>query len=644
MEQPFSPSISTVASGLAAGERLRGLLIASAAFGLLTGAGAARGGYFPGAWGWLTLAAAWIAALALVLDRPVAVSRAGLAALGLLTTFAGWTLLSVFWSVDVTQSVLEAQRVLVYVAGFGALLLLARRARLALLGGTWAAILVVCSYALATRLVPDRFGVVDALAGNRLAEPLGYWNSLGLFATLGTLLALGLATRGGAVSLRIAAAASLPPLVATLYFTYSRGAWISLFAGLAVWIAVDRRRLHALVWLAATAPWSAVAVVLAWHYPTLTSATLAPVPVLAHDGHRLTLLLGSLVAGSAATAAVTLLLERRVAPAGLAQRRIGRALAGAVVVAAVALFANLGAPWTLAARSWHDFVSAPPIAASTTLNARLFNVSGSGRVDQWRIAWNREVTSHPLLGTGAATYERYWDRYRATPGKVRNVHNLYLEVLATLGVVGLLLLLGALGTPVVAALRARGTPLVPAALAAWSAYLVHALVDWDWQITAVTLAAFACAAALFPESDAEATPRGRRLGIAAAIVAGGLGVYGIAMQTSLSRIDANAADPAKAAAAARTAADLQPWSTEPWQRLAEDDLSGNHFAAARAALARALAQDPDDWSLWYDLGRASAPVPRIAALRRATELNPLSPEVARFRALVASLSELGKQP
>ena len=44
-----------------------------------------------------------------------------------------------------------------------------------------------------------------------------------------------------------------------------------------------------------------------------------------------------------------------------------------------------------------------------------------------------------IVGSGAGTWERYWNRDRPSAGTVRNVHNLYLEALATLGIIGALI-------------------------------------------------------------------------------------------------------------------------------------------------------------------------------------------------------------
>ena len=109
-----------------------------------------------------------------------------------LLALAGWTALSTLWSLYATQSVLEAQLALAYLAAWLALVALVRRGEHpAVLGGVLAGIVAISTYALATRLFPDRLGYYDAAAGYRLSTPIGYWNALGIFAVIGILLALG---------------------------------------------------------------------------------------------------------------------------------------------------------------------------------------------------------------------------------------------------------------------------------------------------------------------------------------------------------------------------------------------------------------------------------------------------------------------
>ena len=54
-------------------------------------------------------------------------------------------------------------------------------------------------------------------------------------------------------------------LVPTMYFTFSRGAWLSLAAALVVLIAMERRRLQMITTILVVAPWSAIAIWSASH-------------------------------------------------------------------------------------------------------------------------------------------------------------------------------------------------------------------------------------------------------------------------------------------------------------------------------------------------------------------------------------------
>jgi hypothetical protein len=46
---------------------------------------------------------------------------------------------------------------------------------------------------------------------------------------------------------------------------------------------------------------------------------------------------------------------------------------------------------------------------------------------------------------------------------------------------------------------------------------------------------------------------------------------------------------------------------------------------------KAIANDPRDWSLWFELAGASGGVARERALAEASRLNPLSPEITGVR-------------
>ena len=112
----------------------------------------------------------------------------------------------------------------------------------------------------------------------------------------------------------------------------------------------------------------------------------------------------------------------------------------------------------------------------------------------WHVAW-AEVAEHPLAGRGAGTFELAWLEAQPAPVFVRDAHSLYLETLAELGVVGLTLLALALAAP----LAAASLQVSAAAAGGYVAFLVHAGVDWDWEMPVVTAAGLFCGAALFTQ-------------------------------------------------------------------------------------------------------------------------------------------------
>ena len=235
-------------------------MAAAVAFAAVAGLAADNGGYFPTTWGWAAVGLCLVAVVLLAVSGPPRLRPVEKLVLAAMVGLSAWTFASAIWSISVTRSMLEGERSLVYVSGVVVALLLSRRAGgRAVVLGTWLGITAVCTYSLLTRLFPRQFGVFDSVSGDRLSSPIGYWNGLALLAAIGCLLAFGLAARGGTI-VRMAAAASTVVLALTLYFTFGRGAWIALFAGLAAAFVVDRRRTQLAVTAAVVAPWPAIAV------------------------------------------------------------------------------------------------------------------------------------------------------------------------------------------------------------------------------------------------------------------------------------------------------------------------------------------------------------------------------------------------
>lgn len=585
-----------------------------------------NGGYFPTAWSWAALVALMVIAGALVLRDAVRPSRLALASLGGLAGFAAWTWLALLWSDDRAATVLEGQRVLLYVSALAALALLVRRSTVSLvLAATLVATFLASGYGLLTRLFPERLGVFDPIAAYRLEEPLTYWNALGIFAAIGALLALGFAARAPGLVGRALAGAALPVLFTTIYFTFSRGSWIAAGIGLAVAISIDPRRLELLLTGLVLAPATALAILLSSRQDALTR-TDAPIAAASREGHRLAVYLVVLVGVSALMGAGLALAARRVAPTRQVRLAFAAALTLVAVAALLAVFLRFGGPVSLSRKGYDSFTTTPR-ADAANLNARLFSFSGNHRAEVWHVAWN-DYTANPVLGSGPGTYEQYWTKHRPIQHKVRDAHNLYLEVLAELGPLGLLFLLLALGTPLVAGIAARGHPLAPAALAAYSAFLVHAAVDWDWEMSAVTLAALICAAALLAAADRRDTPPllSPRVRAAAAVVALALSVVAFVGVVGASALAASDRALAKgrygeAASQARKAARWWRWSPDPWRQLGDVNAARGDDDAARESYRKAISKDRGDWQLWFDLSTVSAGSEAQSALTESLRLN-----------------------
>ncbi|NDU79449.1 hypothetical protein GWI34_43730, partial [Actinomadura sp. DSM 109109] len=123
--------------------------------GLVLVLGFDQGGFAPSTWVWGAAPLAIVAG-ALVLGearRPSSIE------LGFLAAFAGlllWTLVSTIWSLDPTASILDAERLLLYLATASALVLLARPgSRPGLLVGVLVGIAVLCLAGLADAAVGD---------------------------------------------------------------------------------------------------------------------------------------------------------------------------------------------------------------------------------------------------------------------------------------------------------------------------------------------------------------------------------------------------------------------------------------------------------------------------------------------------------
>jgi hypothetical protein len=576
------------------------------------------------------------------LRRPVWVVGA------LLAAFAAWTLASAWWASDAERPLVEFDRASLYLALF-------------LLGATvtrlgevrrWAEGLAVgisatAAVALISRFFPSGFssqGLPTFLpsAEARLSFPVGYWNGLAIFVAFGYPLCLGLAVRAMRTWTRCLALAPVPLFAAVIYLASSRGGVAAACAGAVVFLVLTERRWSACAALVAAAVGSAAAVV-----------------VVASRGH---LVDGDRAAEAAARgyAAFALLLVVAIATGALfalgsrvlADFRPGRT-AGRVLVAAVTLALFVGATASHPRDRLATFKQSPGTAASGSdgvAGVHLLSSSGTGRWQFWSAALD-EWRSAPVLGRGAGSYESWWAAHASFTYFVRNAHSLYLEVLAELGIIGLLLLATALAygacTGIASTLRVGDGERVTAAslVGVLFGFLLGAGIDWVWQLTALTAVGMVSlgllAGPVALSSSGDVPRRAWRPAVrGAAIAAGVLLVVAQAipwlsdLQLRASAAAVRRSDGGAAIRDAHQARRLQPWAASPYLQLALVYEQFGRLTAARDAIGAALDRSPLDWRLWLVSARLATEAGDLAAgragLLHAASLNPRSPLFARI--------------
>jgi hypothetical protein len=427
--------------------------------------------------------------VALVAPWPLVERGLPLAALLAMTGLAGWTALSTQWSRAIGDAVNDADRVVFYAAAFALALVVMRLPRLRALAPDvllWG-VAVVALYALAGRLLPDVVDVKpESLAGDRLHQPLTYWNAMGILAGIGALLATAAASADRRpLAYRVAACGAAVPCALACYLTFSRASWAAVAAGLVV-LGLARPRVTvpfaAGLWLLAT---GVLAVVLR-AFPAALRLNEGEA-AQASDGLPVFL---AMVVLAAMVAGVFALLVRGT-PEGAAPPHPGRirGLRGTLAAAAVAL--TLAAGFTVSFFAERTEEISKGAERVTTLKTY--------RGDYWRVALG-SFADHPVAGVGAASFQVEWIRERDSRVFAFDAHSLYIETLAELGIVGFLLLAALIAAAALGLRRlwraAPDDPLLPAAAAVLGAFAVHAGLDWDWEMPAVSLIALLLAAAV----------------------------------------------------------------------------------------------------------------------------------------------------
>ncbi|HTX30133.1 MAG TPA: O-antigen ligase family protein [Solirubrobacteraceae bacterium] len=611
------------------------------------------GGFYPGPPAYVAVLLCIVLALRATLGRNLFVGAGPNVSIasGALGVYALLTLVSQIWSHAPGTALEEFDRALVYLLVFVLFASIAHSPeRLAwILRILGLAIFVICTCGLTTRLLPHLWPTTPGLANNRLSFPVTYWNALGILGAMGVVIAAHISSdvRERPI-VRVLAAASIPILATTIYFTFSRGGIAGTFIGLIVYALIARPKLL-LSTAIAVVPTAAIALKIAYDANLLATQTPTTSGAVAQGRHVAVAVILCVAVTAAVRGGLALMVDShlaRFAIARNAQARVRRLSWGTLIAAlAIAGIALNGA----IVNQYHRFLRSAQPGSPADLRARLTDPGNNGRIDMWRVAWH-QFERTPLVGKGAGTFANTWAQYRPTQDFVVDAHSLYLETLDELGIVGFLLLVGViLAILISTASRARGPtrPLYAATFAVMLIWALHAGIDWDWEMPVVTLPFFALggfmlsrpvpgsSAADEPSSPTSGPPPYTRVLV-------GLGCLLLAVAPTYMWLSQRRLDQATTAFAQRncraaTDSALSSISIlgnrpEPYEVISYCDIRRDMPDMAIAMINKAISLDPNNWNYTYDLAvmRASAGLDPMAAAHKALSLDPREPLVQQM--------------
>jgi len=282
-------------------------------------------------------------------------------------------------------------------------------------------------------------------------------------------------------------------MVLGLFLSYSRGALFAAVVGSVTVILLapsGRTQLRAVV---ATVVPGALAAAVGSQLPTINSLTPGEAGEPAQGAAMLVVL--AVLAGLAVVAT-----SRAAAAHAGASRLLPQIprlrLAAGLAVVTIAGLATVAAVEGPQGRS-----------AGAATNAARYTSTDSTRYAYWETALEAFARS-PVEGTGSGGFAVEWRARSDREEEATDAHSLYIETLSELGLAGAVLLALFMGGVAAAAARldrrdpAAATGLVAGVLT-WA---VHAGLDWQWELPAVTGVALVLAGAIIAGSDERAGP------------------------------------------------------------------------------------------------------------------------------------------
>ncbi len=476
----------------------------------------AEGGYFEHSWYPAAVGTSLLLGIvAFARGRLLPEGRWPRAALLLFAAWVAFNYLSMLWSDYDGYGLENANKLLLYLVTAWTLSLIpwssgSATAFLAL----WSlGITIVCAVSLGSALGADELS--NYMLEWRYDHPVGYSNGTAALAVMAFWPTLMLACRRTLPALvqGLALAAAVFLLEFSL-LPQSRAAVIGCAAAGVLLLALAPERMRLLSRLLIVGIAVAFAADAIFDVYAAGESGELVVPVLDEAGRRIAITVA--LAGLAGLALA--LADRRVSLGEAAHarlRRVGWAVLVGLAVAALAVATvSTGRIADSVSDEWKSFEAGEPTSEQGRTSRLRTLAYNRERADYYRVAWDL-FEEAPIAGVGGGSFDPRYTADRHEPKHSRYAHSIWLRAISETGIVGLLLLVAALGAVYAGTLLglralprdARWTAATCVTVGAY--FVVHASFDWVDEVPALALPGFALpfvALALVRGSSAEAAP------------------------------------------------------------------------------------------------------------------------------------------
>jgi hypothetical protein len=507
---------------------------------------------------------------------------------------------------------------------------------LMILLGVWAgAIAVIAAVDLITFATTADPGA--RLFVSRYLGPIGYANGNAALGAMAFWPLLAIAADPRAKTwVRVVALPAGVLVVAWALLSQSRGTMVSGLVVVPLFLALSANRVRVLTRMAVTA---AVLVICVNPLFDVYTASVEKRP-LGDVADTAVTRAGIAVLIALVASLVLVAIERGMRPSERTitwTRRVGVAAAIVIVLGAAGVAAARQQPIRSGLSDRWDTFSSYADVVNSNSGARIGQVIPDKRYDYWKVAL-KEFRNAPVVGSGVGSFQITYSANKRYPKDTRYVHNLWLRALSDTGVVGTLLLIGALLTGFATLIRSRlkGEPAAIPAIAATAtlatAFFMQCTLDWLEEVPALLAPAVGLPLAAMRAAAPAKKPRlPWAIPAVVAVIALVVMTPPYLAERNLDRgNELRLSDPQEALKAYDRAAGLNPLAVDPLLNSGFVGLQLHDAALARGEFERALDRR-EDWTAHFELGLLNSQARKrraaLAELHRANELNRNDPLV-----------------